>query len=426
MYFRSLLYLVAVSATFFLQADDQIKTEIEQDIKHHNYDHLGKLLKQNLGEKITFSELKFLAKENHCKPLLKAIDATKKIKTEITNLPLNRSELLQTALFIETVLPKYAKKHTYYLPKEKTGLKHSVEFDPKNNTRFIVLDGKEAYIGAGAKKVVHKAIYYNHKRPQVVARAVDCTKQTRELTLTKELHNAPGIFKTVGFGTYKEHGKTYSTIYSKFYEPGSLQDAFDKHYDLSRYEKMKVATQILEGLHSLHKRGIIHCDLGARNYLIDIPKGSPGKRNVSACIADLGRANIAKHTAKIKVQGNTTYTAPEGLYTNKLKGSDYYKTDVFAVGCVFYRLFYDKKAPWQDMSYVKDMTHPVSGRYKVMKYRIEGETKERRIALQKKHKRSAYEDFELLVLKMLHTDPHKRGTAKELAADMKKIFKKAH
>lgn len=415
--------ILAVLAGVDLSAQEGIKNQVVKDIKNERYDHLGRLLQRNVGKNISLTELKSLAKKNKSKPLLDAIDATRKIAQYHTSLKLKRPDLLQTSLFIETTLPEYTKKQKYYVSKHRTGLAHTVEYDPKHKTRFIVLDGKNHYIGKGKKKTVHKAIHYNHEHPKVIARAVDQVKHSREHSLTKKLHGAPGIYTTLGFGKNIKGKKPYSTIYSKLYRPGSLQDALDKKYTLSTYEKMKVACDILEGLNSLHMRGIVHRDLGARNHFIDIPKGKPGRRKVTASIADLGRATYAVRAADTKVQGNTTYTAPEGLYRKKLKGKDYYKTDIFAVGCVLYRVFYNKKAPWQEKSYVKDSKKSLHRRYKSMKHAIKRSTKARRQYLESKSsKLTAKEQFELLVLSMVHTDPQKRSTAQQLSKKMNKIF----
>lgn len=422
MYLRLFSCLMLCVAQGALVANEQIARDIEKK----RYDHLGKVLEKELNKKMTLKEVKAIAEKMDAQPVLNAIEAVRSIKKYHTNLDLKSSELMRTALFIETSLPKYAKSHKTYVSKQSTGLPHSLEYDPEHKASFIVLNGKDTYIGKGKKKVVYKAIHYKHDHPKVVARATDQVKNSREHALTKKLHGKPGIFETVGFGKNVKNGKHYCTIYSKLYRPGSLQDAMDKKYVLSTYEKMKAASEVLDGLYTLHKNGIVHRDLGARNYLIDIPKGKPKKRNVSAVVADLGRATYAKRASDTKVQGNTTYTAPEGLFRKKLKGKDYYKTDVFATGCMLYRLFYGKMAPWQDKSYIKDTSESVYSRYKEMTHRIKKATKSRRSHLAAKGAhRSNKEEFEFLILRMLHTNPDKRPTAKQLSQKMKKIVQRA-
>jgi serine/threonine protein kinase len=187
---------------------------------------------------------------------------------------------------------------------------------------------------------------------------------------------------------------------------------------------MKVALDLLTGLSTMHKKGIVHRDLGDGNYLINIPHGKPSKRNIVACIADFGRADYAKNVAHNLVQARTTYTPPEGLYLKKMNSNDYFKSDVFALGIAFYRLFYGKLAPWQDTHYVTDTHHSLHHRYKELKARVKKGTKARRTYLANKTC-SPKQEFEYLILRMLHTNPEKRGTATQLQKKMKKIFARA-
>ncbi|MBS0637619.1 MAG: protein kinase [Verrucomicrobia bacterium] len=300
-----------------------------------------------------------------------------------------------------------------YLPKKKTGLNFALECDAKNNACFIVLEGKKHFIGSGAHKKVHKAIHLNG-RPKVVARGVEETKNSREFRFTKKLQGKPGIFKTVGFGSYKRKGKTYRSIYSKLYRPGSLHEALESRIRLSRYEKMKLASDMLIGLVSMHEEKIVHRDLAARNFFVDIPKGKPKYRDVSAVIADMGHAMYAKHAGGTKVTGNAKYTPPEGLFIKKLKGKDYYKTDIFTVGCVLWWLYYGSPPQWFDKSYAKDLHIPAQVRYKKLKAAIERYRKPRL--------KASKDPFEQVILKMVHTNPIKRGTAQQLSLKMQKIL----
>lgn len=377
---------------------------------------------QLLKKKVSLKKVKKIAESRGSTSLLNAATAAKKLPR---GLGISRAEFLQAAFFIETRLPEYTAKKKYYLPKSKTGLSHTIEYDPQTKSCFIVLEGKRNQIGEGTKKIVSKAMCYNYKhKPKVVARAEEKIESNRELKISKVLHGKPGIFETLGFGQHRKHGKKYITVYSKIYNPGSLQAAFEKHTRFSLREKMKIALNILKGVESMHKEGIVHRDLGARNYLINIPKGKIGKRKIEACVADLGRADFITKVAGTKVQGNTKYTPPEALYLNKLKGKDYYAIDIYAAGCVFFRLFYEKWAPWQDRSYVKD-TRSLHTRYDELVYRIKETTEIRKRYLANKQKKGALSSrhqFERLIMKMLSIDPKKRGTATSLRRKMEQIL----
>lgn len=330
------------------------------------------------------------------------------------DLKISPSDVRRTATYIKT--------HNIhgYLPKSKSHL----AIEKCHNNTFIVLDSKRHYLGCGAHKQVYKAIHYKD-HPEIVARGVEKTKEYREYVLTKKMQGKPGIFSVVGMGKYKKQGKTHRTLYAKLYRSGSLHDVLEKRVLLSLYEKVKLAHDMLTGVKSLHEEKLVHLDLAARNFLVDIPKGKPGYRRVVAAVADLGHALYVKDAWKTKVTGNTRYTAPEGLFLNKMKRKDYYKTDIYAVGCVLYWLNFGKRPSWCEKSYVNgyDVPGSLKKRYWLLKRAIKQGTKKRRHYLSKGLlKRTPAQQFEHLILKMLHTNPNKRGTAKHLTARLNTIL----
>jgi serine/threonine protein kinase len=358
-----------------------------------------------------------LALQNMAARYFRKIDTKKNLKL------VTRSEFLRTAYYIERHLEakSFGSTAAYY-NKSKTKLPLSFEHDPAANTTFIHLDGKKgAMIGAGAAKTVTRAILYA-KHAEIVAKAAQTRDMTRELKLTKMLQGSVGIFDTKGFSTTSRK----AAIYSKLYNAGSLQDVFDRKERFSLWEKAKMATSLISGLKAMQEKGIVHRDLGCRNYLVHIPSGKAGKRHVDAVVADLGRAVFAKDSIKDKVQGNTSYTSPEGLFRYKMKGSDYYKSDIFAVGNVLYQLFYEKKPAWQENSWVKDEDIPLHSRYYSMVNLIKQKTESRfKLLAHKEHSGRVLtpsEEFEYLILKMVNPNPDERPKATKLHKDMQKIF----
>lgn len=372
-----------------------------------------------INETNSFTKLKKLAGEKNYPVLIKAIDAAKKLPRR---LGISKRQFLLASAFIETRLQEFVNDKKYFLTSQKTKLSHRLEYDPMTEECFIILEGKKNKIGEGAFKVVQKAIAYNKGKPQVVAQAVQRVRSLRELDITKKLHGKPGIFETLGFGRHKEKGKNHISIYSRMYNHGSLQDVLDAKMKFSLKQKLKMALNMMKGVESMHKLGIVHRDLGARNYLVNIAKG---KKNIEACVADLGRADYAKNVAGSKVQGNTKYTPPEGLYRNKMKSKDYYAADVYAIGCVLFRLYYEKLAPWQDRSYVKD-TRSIKTRYDELVYRINEVTRPRSRFLARKMKKGSLSpkyQFEKLILRMISQDPKKRGSSRYLSSRLEEILK---
>lgn len=415
------LLTVTLSPTLASGSEKSLK----RDLKKHRYEQVARALNHS---SLKLHKLKQIAKQTRSSPLMRAVDATYKISKVTKKLKLPTKKILQAAFFCETCPITQGVRKSRYFSKQKSTLAYSIEFDAKTHNYFILLDGKKSAIGKGKKKVVKKAILYDHKKPKLLARAEEQQDDKNELKITKELQGGQGLFQTHALCRTRRNQKNYNSYYSKIYSPGSLQSILVVNFPLSAYEKIQIATQSLQGLQTIHAKGIVHLDLGARNYFVNISKGEPGKRTIDACLADFGRAQFLKKLKNvIKVQGNTTYVAPEGLYPEKMQPTDFYQTDIFAMGCVFYRLFYGVKCPWQDISYVKDTKRPIEIRYTELANRIRQHTEARREHLlsRPQDQLSTEEKFELLLLTMLHIDPSKRGTTSELCQQMQQLHQQA-
>ncbi|MCE5294169.1 MAG: serine/threonine-protein kinase [Chlamydiales bacterium] len=339
---------------------------------------------------------------------------------ELSNLGISASQYAALTKFINTKtngkIARY-NKHTY-------GLSHTIEYDAETDKYFIVLEGAGVYLDRGMKKVVSKALCVDGYNTSIVARAEQTQEMNRELAITKEFQGRPGLFKTLGICHHQNFDTQYHTIYSKLYQPGSLQKIFQKNYKLTFYETVRIARNIAKGLKTLHAKGVVHRDLGIKNYLINIPKGKPGRRKIVACIADFGRAELAKNIIPdARVQGNTTYMAPEGHFYQNLTKDSYAPLDIFALGCVFYRLYYGKKAPWQDTNYVKKDPRPIKARVREHKARIKAVTETRRKVLGQMKQRTPKQEFEYIILKMLHTAAKKRLTAAKLYKKIDDVYR---
>lgn len=414
----TLLRHFLIGSCFFLLplSGEDVRKTIKNDLRRGDDKHLCNILRRNIKQTITISELKALAKEENAKDLLKAIYATR--NTKLKNLGISKAEYMSLMHFIKTVTNDKKTRYT----RQETGLSHTIEYDRRTKKYFIVLQGNGVYIDRGMKKTVAKALCYQKNGSLVVARAEQTLEMDQELAITKRFGGKPGLFKTLGICHHKNSDKQYHTIYSELYQPGSLQAIFKNDYKLTVNEKIGIAEDIAKGLNTLHKAGVVHRDLGIKNYLINITKGKPGKRHIEACIADFGRAQKAsKVLPDPRVQGNTTYMAPEGHFYEKLTKKSYPKLDVFALGCVFYRLVYDKKAEWQTTNYVMQDPRPVFIRYKEHKARVIAATAQRRAELAKQKNRTPVAEFEYLVLRMLHTNPDKRPTAKQVYKTLNKL-----
>jgi len=279
-----------------------------------------------------------------------------------------------------------------------------------------------AFLGCGGKKTAYKAIYYHRGKPQVVARAQQSEKMTHELKITKKLQGARGLLAVQGYGQHRKKGKKFTTLYSELYNSGNLKSALKKKRTFSSYEKMRIALGILQGLESMHRRGIVHRDLCAQNIFLNIPRGKPGRRKIKAVIADFGWANYAGQNSHQKAQANRKNAAPEALSYKKLKGSAYYATDIYAAGMILYHLFYKKPVSWKE----SHAPNGLDALHDKLIHKINQKTQSKRNDLAERHSHGPLptkEKFEYLILRMIDPNPKKRGSASKLRRQMQHIVR---
>lgn len=412
---------------YSLVEEQYVVSKIQAAIKDNKYLRLGKILEQNVGKTITLTQVRQIARELNASKLLSAIDATKELFGRKANrFGITRSEFLQIALFIESKLAGAIEKKEYYLKKEKTELRCSLDYDPDTQKVFLILpEIRGNFLGEGANKIVTRSVMYNQGHPEVVARALQTRVKKDEMRMMRAVQGLQGVFNILACTKYDLRGKTYRVIYSKLYSPGSLYNAFSKEYSFSLFEKIKITRGLLKGLYELHKKNIAHRDIASKNFLINVPQGDIGYRDIDAVIADFGAARLVADTTskKNQAQGHLIYTPPEAII-KKLSGEEFFLSDVYATGCIFYRLFYGEFAPWQSTKYVVETEIPAKKRYNELVRRIKRYTFSRKNYLERKSTEdvlSLSEDFELLILRMVDPDPKKRGTTESLYKEMKRI-----
>ncbi len=368
------------------------------------------------------SSLEKIAEHYQQEELLRAIHATQSLNERYSRPGISEKNFLQAAYYIETHLPYIKQTSKKFLTKNKTGVKNAIEYDSDTDQVFIVLDSKKAFIGRGAKKRVHKCIHYM-SHPKVLARSEQSMVMHEELKAHKDLIGVPGIMNAHAFTTHKQKNKKYHTIYSDIYA-GTLKDVLAKKH-VSFRNKLIIMSDLIDGLLSLHSREYVHRDLHSHNYLYSVEYDGNGDKVLRAVIADLGRTIKISEAKGLRAQMTRRATAPEAFRHKRLKGADYFATDVYALGCIFYRLYYNKFPGWQK-DYIKSHTIPLARKKALLIKKLRKATEHRRSQLISRKERNGglniEQDTELLVLKMLHVDPNQRATASELRHEFHHIL----
>jgi serine/threonine protein kinase len=353
----------------------------------------------------------------------KAKYAASKLYKLMPKAGLSQNQFYRLAHFIETKLSSQTKKHGNYIDRKKSHLRRSLERDPKTGDVYIHLGvhGGLKRLGKGTKKIVTHSILYHPERPQRMAQCETKILLKGETKAIKALKGVAGLAQVKSILTRKsgKGRKTYSFM-CKLYNAGSLNHVI-KYTKLSKKQKLELTADVLRALSALHAHDFVHRDICPQNFLVE----KAGDR-YSAVLADLGRTMKAQKAVGLNAQGHRFFLSPETLSKKKLKKENYFMSDVYATGCTLYKLFYGKEAPWVRISYVKDRTQPLKKRTSQYKSHLTKFHKKKMSKinqrLKKSSNRSRVMQTKALIMRMVHPNPNKRGTASELHSAMQKIL----
>ena len=413
--------LISPSALFPVPQETPLNAQsinrLKRLIEEKKWDEVNRYVRAEFDDhEITFADLKAVATFFPGTPFGYAVKATQAIMDLKEKTGLSEEVTFPIALFAETELRTDIAKRRYYWPDHRFG--RELQYDKETARFFIHLGTKHVEpIGEGRKKVVTNTILYDRSHPVVMARGVcDCNIRP-EMKAMEHLRGLPGLLQAEALMVHKSHsGKKYMTIVTKIYRPGCLKNVLeDRSFKLTLKERLKIAYDILTGIASMHTHGYVHRDLGARNYFVDIKGGKNGKRHVAAVVADLGRAIPVSHAVDVAVQGNSGYMAPEGFTRKKMKPKGYMASDLFAVGCVFWQLYYGHLPRWHKFFNQSGSVHQRQAAFVRMLNRVRSHLIQRLLKKQERGSTLSRGDrFLALILRMTDPNPRARGNATEL------------
>jgi hypothetical protein len=138
---------------------------------------------------------------------------------------------------------------------------------------------------------------------------------------------------------------------------GSLVDGLygAKARDWTTAELFSVAHGAACGVAHLHRQGVIHRDIAARNVLL------AGKRDLIAKVADFGMARLLNESVydeqtTVNAVGPLKWMAPEQMERRAYSRA----SDVFAFGVLLYEIF-QREMPWQGVSNIVTAANVMRG-----------------------------------------------------------------
>lgn len=205
-----------------------------------------------------------------------------------------------------------------------------------------------------------------------------------EYNILKDLKH-PNLVKVLGF----TEDTNYFNMEMEFCVSQDLSKAIWQNRSSQYSEKVvkHVGTQIMLAIRSLHKNGILHCNLKPSNILVD------DYGNIRLC--DFKKALIISKMSPIEMKKNKSamtpcYTAPE-LFSEQ--GVYDFKTDIWAMGCIIYELA-TGQVPFFDDSVNKLMSKIIN----------------ENVNFNKRELSKFSEDFLDLIKGLLEKDPERRLT----------------
>ena len=344
---------------------------------------------------------------------------------------LEAKQLADIVRYIETVAARELQLGVFVLRQELTGLPCTLEHNPKTKHFYIHPEGDyEEVLGRGHWKKVTRSIVYTpeniqhsfpvavlrlHEWRQIRGNVGEFTREVELLNTFSDAHYLTSALATTRVMTAFGEGVQ---VLQKIYALGSLGDMVKKKL-VDSTKKVVLGMGMLSAFAELHERGYVHCDTHLYNFLVD--------ESYKVALTDFGHTKQKASSTGVNAQHTREHVAPEALFFEKMQGEQYEKSDLFALGCCLFRLYSGQNLPWLNnpgvhallmssdftnklpvteraakVAYYSNaldqMLGPVRDELYSSKFKIGGLTEE--------------EAFKYVILKLLHSDPQKRQSAK--------------
>lgn len=283
---------------------------------------------------------------------------------------------------------------------------------------------KAMFLGQGRHKKVTKVILVRKMQAHIAAHCWGDMSTKQEVDALNRVKDMPGVVPYFG-AVPRKNGKFFS-IYLLYCNGGELrafvvQEAKER---LPFQEKIVIARDAAIGLKSLHERGLIHYDVHAGNVFMVRESGQ-----LQAFLGDFGHTFLASSAGNRPGYVAARRTPAESLRV-ELKNIDRFKTDIHALGSVFYEIAWHHYHPWGfylpraaahqfPRSMRKMYYQKIVSAYSEMRKKLVGP------ALIKKSSGIALtpeERFQILTFEMMHYLPEQRPSLPEVIAELNSIL----
>lgn len=310
--------------------------------------------------------------------------AVSNIENACISCNLDRNEVYEIVKFIENDFSSYLAQGLFYLSKDITGLAYDLEYDSNTNLYFIHL---KQLIGSGMLKDVYRSVLYGIVHPQVVATAVSRNSAINEseIEVIKALQHIERVLHLITI-TESLVGEGMETrLITAYYDGGNLTDEYKKEFSLK--EKISLAKDLLEALKDTHTAGYAHNDVHMGNVLLE--------KNSHPLLKDV------RYRLVLADWGNAVKLTSQNEYVKK--------RDIYAAAVTLYGLFHENGFNgilYNMLHHHPDLfansIHPSENSQELLLGEISRELVERLRELNNAAELDIKEQFERIILQMLH------------------------
>merc|ERR1719471_2593260 len=197
----------------------------------------------------------------------------------------------------------------------------------------VEIDDQEQ-LGGGRFGKVYQADYNG---ATVAMKRVNVENQEnfiKECDLFFEVSTHPNICRYFGFSEINH----IFYIVMEFFQNGSILHTMQKGHTFSLDQKVNICRQMSAGILHLHRKGVIHGDIAARNVLIDV-------RQMRVAVTDFGFSRRVGDTSKSRYI-STRWAAPELTHEFIFTLA----SDVYALGVTCMEVLQDGRNPFCGMT----------------------------------------------------------------------------
>ncbi|XP_043687425.1 mitogen-activated protein kinase kinase kinase 20-like [Telopea speciosissima] len=174
----------------------------------------------------------------------------------------------------------------------------------------------------------------------------------KEREILTRLEGCPHILRCYGDEITRENGELTYNVLLEYASGGSLASRIkNSHGGLPEADVRRYTRSILQGLHHIHDRGYVHCDIKPQNILLVLCSSSSldtSHNDYVAKVADFGSAkNTMREQRKRKnkrqawsLRGTPLYMSPESVARKEQEAP----SDIWALGCVVAEMISGKPA----------------------------------------------------------------------------------